>query len=292
MARGRVYVATENDTVYALSAATGAVVWSTHLASPVPASLLPCGDIRPTVGITGTPVIDTARGEIFVVADELVDGKAAHVVVGLSTATGKLEMSQDVDPAGADPLALLQRTGLTLDQGRRGVRVRRQRRGLCVLPGPGGVGGRDRRCAGRLHRRRCCWPVPGGRSGWAGRRRPSTPTATSGSRRGTGRSPRTPVPYDDSDSVLELSPSLRARAVLRPGLVAGRQPDDLDMSTEPVLLGDGGVLIAGKSRIAYLLDGSRLGGHRRPAGLARVDLQPRMSTAAAPRWARRSTSPV
>ena len=96
-------MATENDTVYALSAATGAVVWSTHLATPVPASLLPCGDISPTVGITGTPVIDAARGEIFVVADELVNGKAAHVLVGLSTATGKLEMSQDVDPAGADP---------------------------------------------------------------------------------------------------------------------------------------------------------------------------------------------
>src|SRR3984885_9634994 len=40
--RGRVYVATENDTVYALSAATGKVVWSRHLATPVPASSLPC----------------------------------------------------------------------------------------------------------------------------------------------------------------------------------------------------------------------------------------------------------
>ena len=46
---GRVYVATENDTVYALSAATGAVVWSTHLGHPVPAASLPCGDITPTV---------------------------------------------------------------------------------------------------------------------------------------------------------------------------------------------------------------------------------------------------
>ena len=31
---GRVYVATENDTVYALSAATGAVVWSSISAVP------------------------------------------------------------------------------------------------------------------------------------------------------------------------------------------------------------------------------------------------------------------
>jgi PQQ-like domain len=46
----RVYVATENDYVYALSAATGAAVWSVHLGSPVPARSLPCGDITPTVG--------------------------------------------------------------------------------------------------------------------------------------------------------------------------------------------------------------------------------------------------
>ena len=71
---GRVYVATENDTVYALSAATGTVAWSAHLGPPVPAGSLPCGDITPTVGITGTPVIDQARGEIFVVADELAGG--------------------------------------------------------------------------------------------------------------------------------------------------------------------------------------------------------------------------
>ena len=76
MSGGRVFAATENDTVYALSASTGAVIWSRHLATPVPASSLPCGDIGPTVGITGTPVIDPARGEIFVVADELVNGEA------------------------------------------------------------------------------------------------------------------------------------------------------------------------------------------------------------------------
>src|ERR1035437_2360982 len=47
---GEVYVATEDDTVYALSSLTGAVIWFTHIASPVPASSLPCGDIAPYVG--------------------------------------------------------------------------------------------------------------------------------------------------------------------------------------------------------------------------------------------------
>ena len=56
----RVFAATENDTVYALAADSGQVLWSNLLATPVTASNLPCGDITPTVGITGTPVIDTA----------------------------------------------------------------------------------------------------------------------------------------------------------------------------------------------------------------------------------------
>jgi polyvinyl alcohol dehydrogenase (cytochrome) len=113
-----IYVASENDTVYALSSSTGTVVWSRHLARPVPSSDLPCGDISPDVGITGTPVIDAARNELFVVADELIDGHPHHRLVGLSTSTGALELTRDVDPPGADPAALLQRTGLNLDDGR------------------------------------------------------------------------------------------------------------------------------------------------------------------------------
>jgi len=32
---------------------TGAVAWSARVGDPVPAALLPCGDIAPTAGITG-----------------------------------------------------------------------------------------------------------------------------------------------------------------------------------------------------------------------------------------------
>ncbi len=48
----------------------------------------------------------------------LINGKPAHQLVGLSSATGKVELDQNVDPAGSTPAALLQRTGLTLDAGR------------------------------------------------------------------------------------------------------------------------------------------------------------------------------
>jgi outer membrane protein assembly factor BamB len=85
---GRVYVATEEDVVYALSSSNGRVLWSRHLARAVPSSALPCGDISPVVGITGTPVIDPARSEIFVVADEFVGGAPQHKLVGLNTSSG------------------------------------------------------------------------------------------------------------------------------------------------------------------------------------------------------------
>ena len=205
---GRVYVATEDDTVYELSAATGAVVWSAHLGRPVPSADLPCGDITPTVGITGTPVIDQSRDEIFVVADELVNGKPAHMLAGLATASGKVEVTQDVDPPGADTAALLQRTGLTLDDGQ------------VVF----GLGGNDGDCAaykGRL----IAVPETGGTPRmftvdaaagesqgaiWMGGAAPAVDS--SGDiwvSTGNGSVYSSSHAYDDSDSVLELSPSLK-----------------------------------------------------------------------------------
>ena len=113
-----VIVATERDVVYALSASNGAVRWSRRLARPVPSSELACGNISPDVGVTGTPVIDVSRDEVFVVADELVGREVEHRLVGLNDHTGATMLNEPVDPPGTDHAALLQRTGLTLDDGR------------------------------------------------------------------------------------------------------------------------------------------------------------------------------
>jgi len=256
---GRVYVATENDTVYALSAPTGAVAWENHLGSPVPASSLPCGDIGPTVGITGTPVIDASRGEIFVVADEWLDGRPAHVLVGLSVITGHVEVSQDVDPQGANPAALLQRTGLSLDAGR-------------VVFGFGGNYGDCSAYRGRVVAVGETGGPPldfavgtraGGGKGaiWMGG---GAPVIDSGGNvwvsAGNGSVTSPDHPYDGSDSVLELSPSLRLLQFFAPTSWASDNRQDLDLSMAPVLLSDGQVIVAGKSHAAYLLDGSHLGG--------------------------------
>ena len=115
-----VYVATENDSVYALNAATGAVVWQRSLGTPVPSGDLPCGDISPTVGITSTPAIDPANGRVFAVADVLSSGAVDHELFALDAATGApiAGFPVAVDPPGSDHTALLQRASLALDGGR------------------------------------------------------------------------------------------------------------------------------------------------------------------------------
>jgi outer membrane protein assembly factor BamB len=260
---GQVYVATEDDSVYALSAATGAVVWRTHLASPVPSTALPCGDIAPTVGITGTPVIDPARREIFVVADEWVSGSPVKELVGLSTGSGRVEMTQGVDPPGADPANQLQRTGLTLDAGQ-------------VVFGMAGNYGDCSTFKGRVV------AVPEG----GGTPRFFTFDAAAGENLGgVWQGGAAPVvdgsgdiwvatangsvysyaeAYDYGVGMLELSSSLRLLQFFAPSTWAEDNAQDLDMSTAPVLLPDGQVILAGKSRIVYLLNGAHLGGIGHP----------------------------
>ena len=116
---GRVFVATENDNVYALAANSGAVLWKANVGAPVPSIDLCGGDITPNVGITGTPVIDPSRDEIFVVADEFSLGTPffTHMLVALNIFTGAILFQQPVDPPGQDPRNLLQRTGLNLSDG-------------------------------------------------------------------------------------------------------------------------------------------------------------------------------
>src|SRR5215475_4834577 len=72
-----VVVATENDWVYGLNAATGAVKWSNHLGrywviakSPV-SKLRHCDDLTPNIGVTGTPVYDPASGNVYFFANAL-----------------------------------------------------------------------------------------------------------------------------------------------------------------------------------------------------------------------------
>ncbi|MGH8290391.1 MAG: PQQ-binding-like beta-propeller repeat protein [Steroidobacteraceae bacterium] len=68
-----VFVATENDSVYAFDPQTGATLWHVSLlgSGETPSDDLGCDQITPEIGVTSTPVIDRAagpHGAIFVVA--------------------------------------------------------------------------------------------------------------------------------------------------------------------------------------------------------------------------------
>jgi Bacterial Ig domain/PQQ-like domain len=256
----RVLVATEGDTVVALSATDGSILWSTTVAAPVPSGDLPCGDITPTVGITSTPVVDSTRNEVFVVADELVGSAVRHDLFGLDVTTGAVLLDQPVDPPGSDPKAQLQRVALTLDAGR-------------VVIGYGGNSGDCSDYHGWL----VAAPEGGGAlttfevdaaagesqgAIWMGGAAPVVDgNGNLWVAAGNGSSNTAGDPYDDSDSVLELSSSLTLLQYFSPSTWLHDNLTDADLgSSSPAVLPDGLVFQAGKSGTGYLLQGSSLGG--------------------------------
>ena len=258
-ATGRVFAATENDTVYALAADSGLLLWSKHLATPVESSALPCGDIGPTVGITSTPVIDTARSEIFVVADEAAAPIAIHHLIGLDLYTGAVVLDEVIDPPGTDPAAALQRTSLALDRGN-------------VIVGFGGNAGD---CSD-YHGLVVSAPedgsppttfvvanLPGDSQGavWMGGAAP--PIDAQGNvwvSTGNGAYTSSGDPYDDSDGVLKLSPSMQLLDYFAPSQWYSDNGTDFDLgSAAPALLPNGLVFQVGKSFTAYTLRQSSLG---------------------------------
>ncbi|MGH3207852.1 MAG: PQQ-binding-like beta-propeller repeat protein, partial [Trebonia sp.] len=269
VADGRVIAATENNTVYAMAARSGRILWSRHLAKPVPSNDLPCGDISPVVGITGTPVIDLKRDEIFVDADTLIRGpstsrgvEASHHLFGLNLFTGKVELDEQAMPnAGEDQLAQLQRPGLTLDHGRV-IIAYGQNAGDC--PGPNGPahgyvvsipeagGPLDYFQVGSGKDRGAVWM--GGSSPVVDPQGNVYVASADGYNLGAGQ------PYDDSDAVLELSPAMHLESIFYLSDWQQLSGGDLDLGTGDPVLVNGFVFQVGKTDTAYLLRQGHLGG--------------------------------
>src|SRR6266545_1342768 len=96
----RVYVATEANSVYALSASSGKVVWRRNVGTPVSGGSLPCGNISPS-GITSTPVIDGAASRIYALAFQR--SGPHHELYALDLASGAISWHRAVDPPGLSP---------------------------------------------------------------------------------------------------------------------------------------------------------------------------------------------
>lgn len=250
---GRVIVATEGDSLYALNARTGAVQWHTNVGSPVPQSSLPCGNINP-LGITGTPVYDAANGLVYAVAE--INGTApAHILVGIDVNTGQIKVRRSADMDSMDPRAYQERGALTLAND------------MIYIP-YGGLAGDCSDYIGRVIASRTdgqgallSYVVPTPREGgiW-------TPPGASVDPVGNlyvavGNGAVTSGRWDHSDSILKLSRTLQVEDTFAPTTWASENANDEDLGSQgPVVLPNGFVFSAGKSGKGYVLRSIALGG--------------------------------
>jgi outer membrane protein assembly factor BamB len=119
--RGVLVVATENNFVQAIDAATGKELWRRKAGRPVFRGALPCGNIDP-LGITGTPVIDPKTEAIYFDAAIALSNDVRHQVFALSLKDGSILSGWPIDVAEAlqrsghhfDPSVQNQRAALTM----------------------------------------------------------------------------------------------------------------------------------------------------------------------------------
>ena len=86
------YVATEHDSVYAIDADSGTIYWQVSLIPAGGSTLnsstdVGCAGIVPEVGITSTPVIDTATGTIYVLAQAKLNNSPVQYLHALDVVT-------------------------------------------------------------------------------------------------------------------------------------------------------------------------------------------------------------
>ena len=248
---GHVIVATENNTVYSLDIFTGQTIWTKHLGEPVDAGSLPCGNISPVTGITGTPAIDLASGRLFVVT--FMRGYH-HVLFALSLVDGSVLWQQDIDPVGSNPRVQQQRGALSIGSG------------SVYVP----LGGLFGDC-GAYNGYVISLPLGGGQG--RAYRVPSTRGASIWAPQGatlaadgsvyvvTGNSFGAGFGY--SDSVLQLSPDLASvKSYFAPSNWAALNAGDTDLGSTGVALlpSMGRAVVIGKEGVAYLLTAGSLGG--------------------------------
>ena len=121
----------KNDTVYALDAATGGIVWQSHVGTAVPTGTPglelseECNQVGSQLGIVSTPVIDPATNAIYAVTNTWsgTHESVRHELVALDLDTGAMlpgfPMAVDPPyPPGGSAAEQLQRPALALDAGR------------------------------------------------------------------------------------------------------------------------------------------------------------------------------
>jgi outer membrane protein assembly factor BamB len=250
VAGNHVFVATEANSVYALDAASGSIVWQTNLGSAVPGGDLPCGNIDPS-GITGTPLIDYSTQSLFVVA--FLKTGPHHELFALDLSTGATKWHRTIDPPGKSPLVEQERGALALTAGRIYVPFGGllgdcgQYQGALVSVAADG--------SGPL----ASYLVPTSRM--AGIWNPAGPVVDANGDLwvGTGNS-ASRSNFDFGNALIRFSPQLEVVDYFAPADWAALNARDLDLnSLGPVLLPNERALVIGKNGTAYLLDVTNLG---------------------------------
>ena len=250
VAGNRVLAATEGNSVFALEASSGSVLWHVNFGKPVPGSALPCGNIDPS-GITGTPVIDTSSGTTYVVA--FLEQGPHHELFALDLATGATRWHKTVDPPGLSPLVEQERAALALAGGRVYVAYGGlfgdcgNYKGAVVSVAADGSGSPQ------------SYVMPTQRE--AGLWNPTGPVVDANGDLWvvTGNS-QSQGAFDYGNAVIRLSPDLSVQDYFAPEDWARLNAGDLDLgSLGAALLPGGKVFAAGKTGTAYLLDAGNLG---------------------------------
>jgi outer membrane protein assembly factor BamB len=245
-------VATQRNYVYGLAPRTGARRWRVHLGTAQRLRDLPCGDIGP-LGVISTPTYSRAENSVFVAAET---AGGVHTLWALDPATGARRWHRNLDTQpNRSRLAEQQRSALNIIGGR-------------VVTTFGGLAGDCSDYVGYATAVRTdgtgpveSYAVPTARE--AGMWAPPGPVRGPNGHVyvASGNGAELHGRWDGSDSVTELTSSMRRLSVFAPATWRSDNIGDLDLgSSSPAVVPSlHRLVIAGKRGVVYLLP-LRLGG--------------------------------
>ncbi|MGA2209266.1 MAG: choice-of-anchor D domain-containing protein [Acidimicrobiales bacterium] len=127
VADGVLLVVTETNDAYGLNPTTGAVEWHDNFGTAWNPLTIDCGDLTPTIGITGTPVVDSDSGTAYFVTNiAQANGTASWWMQAVNVTNGEpvpgfpvaIQGSASNDPTTPfNPEQQMQRPGLAIANG-------------------------------------------------------------------------------------------------------------------------------------------------------------------------------
>ena len=263
---GLVIAATENDSIYALNESSGAVVWHKTPGTSLPIHYC-SSEINP-IGITSTPVIDTATNIVYAVG--LVTGpKYQMFALNLADGSPVAGFPVDITPTAQsgtvtlDPVVSEQRGALGLANGNVYVTFGgwdgdcgNYHPWVVSVPTTGGAVNHVYEPQTSSQREAGIWAAQGMSIDASG----NIYVATGNGGSGSGLPCNTSL-YDHGDGVFKLSSTLAELSFFAPSNWCSLNSADADIgSIAPSLLNNNIVFQTGKSAQVWLLNAAALGG--------------------------------